>query len=405
MANRWIALAIIFLSFIQFTLNWFCIIPAFGSIAAEMKLSFSEIGLIVGMFIAGYGIAHIPGGWIAERYGMRAALLLGIALETIGAGVSGWAPSFHWLLAGRLLCGFGGSIYLGSAVGLTAAWFAGRELALANSLITGIAFTVGAALGLFAWGALVAALGWREALGGGAMVGVATLVLMLALFPTPPQSASDVIQGAHLGAASLRRVFGNRSLWLMGLAFLGGYGSYFAAAQLLPHYAQARWSLTPEAAEQISVILLLSGIPGAFIGGWLANRWFGIVPVFIASCLVEGVTLLLVPYLGQAGLEFAAAIIGGTAISAFVVWVTIPGQQDRLLRISDVPTAAGLMLTIVAVGGAAIPPLYSLISTVWSPQSAWAFEGVVCIAFAAVALLPRASTARAMPAPPLGASD
>ncbi len=405
MANRWVALAIIFLSFIQFTLNWFCIIPAFSSIAAEMHLSFGQIGFIVGIFIAGYGVAHIPGGWIAERYGMRAAILLGIVVETAGAGVTGWAPSYETLLAGRLLCGVGGSIYIGSAVGLTAAWFHDRELALANSIITGIAFTVGAATGLFGWSLIVTALGWREAIEVGAGVGVATLALMMLLFPTPPRRASDVVLGEHLGMASLRRVFGSRILWLMGLAFLGGYGSYFSAAQLLPHYAQARLSLAPADAEQISVILLLSGVPGAFIGGWLADRLFGIVPVFLAACLLEGVALILVPYLGVTGLEVAAAVIGGTAITAFVVWVTIPGQQSQAFRISDVPTAVGLMLTIVAVGGAAMPPLYSMITTRWNPESAWAFEGVASMAFAAIALLARASAANAIPAAPLGIGD
>ena len=32
MDGRWTALAIIFLSVLQFTLNWFCIVPAFAGI-------------------------------------------------------------------------------------------------------------------------------------------------------------------------------------------------------------------------------------------------------------------------------------------------------------------------------------------------------------------------------------
>ena len=225
MEKRWVALSIIFLSFLQFTLNWFCIIPAFGGIVGDMKITFAEVGVIVGMFIAGYGLAHIPGGWIAERYGMRVALLLGIGLETVGAAVSAWSPSFSVLLLGRFLCGIGGSIYLGSAIGLTAAWFRGRELATANGLITGVAFTVGAAIGLFGWGPIVAAIGWQNGLWVGAAIGLVTFLVMIPLFPTPPIGSGDVLEGHHLGAASLRRVFGNPNLWIMGLAFLGGYGS------------------------------------------------------------------------------------------------------------------------------------------------------------------------------------
>ena len=387
MNNRWVALAIIFVSFLQFTLNWFCIIPAFGSIIGEMRLSFPQVGIIVGTFIAGYGIAHIPAGWIAERFGIRTAMLLGIAIESIGAGVSAWAPSFDMLLLGRFLCGIGGSIYIGSAVGLTTAWFRDRELATANALITGVAFTVGAAIGLFGWGPLVTSLGWREALLVGAAVGIATLVLMAVIFPTPLERVADVLKGAHLSAASLRRVFGNPTLWIMGVAFLGAYGSYFGAVQLLPHYAQATLNLDAGAAEGISVILLVSGIPGAFIGGWLADRVVGIVPTFLIACLLEGIALVLVPYLGLPGLEIAAATIGAATITAFVVWITIPGQHSSEFRISDIPTAAGLMLTIVAIGGAVVPPLYGQIAATWGFAAAWSFEGIATVCFALMAVL------------------
>ena len=401
--NRWLALAIIFMSFIQFTLNWFCIIPAFGGILADLRLSFAQVGGIVGMFIAGYGIAHVPGGWIAERYGMRAAMLLGIALESTGACLSAWAPSHGLLLAGRFVCGVGGSVYLGSALGLTAAWFRDRELAMANGLITGVAFTVGAATGLFGWGSIVAALGWRAALLVGAAVGLLTFVLMAALFPTPPDSKADVPHGERLGADSLGRVFSNPTLWIMGFALLGGSGSYFSAAQLLPHYAQESLKLDAASAEAISVILLVSGVPGAFIGGWLVDRVLGIMPTFLLSEAVVGIALVLVPHLDRLGLEIAAGAIGGAGIAAFVGWVTIPGSRGDAFRVSDIPTAVGLMLTIAAVGGAIVPPLYSQIATGWGFDAAWGFEGLLTLGFAALALL--ATRSRAPAAMPVSLAE
>ncbi len=404
MRNRWTALAIIVVSFLQFTLNWFCIIPAFGGIVRDMGLSFPQVGAIVGMFIAGYGLAHIPGGWLAERYGLRRALLLGIAVESAGAALSGWATSFDLLLAARFVCGVGGSIYLGSAVGLTAAWFRGRELATANACVTGVAFTLGAAIGLFAWGSLVAALGWRESLLVGAVVGAATLAFTAALYPAPadaeaPAPANDRLGPDGFGQGSLRRVLGSRVLWLMGLAFLGGYGGYFSAAQLLPHFAQSQLKVGAEAAETLSVILLLSGIPGSLLGGWLADRMIGVVPLLLGGCLIEGVALALVPYLGFPGLELAAVAIGGAPIAAFVVWASIPGQLSGAFRIADVPTAIGLMLTIVAVGGAVVPPLYGWVAATRGYPAAWGFEGVLCAAFAMVALLAPAQHRRPRLAP------
>ena len=45
------------------------------------------------------------------------------------------------------------------------------------------------------------------------------------------------------------------------------------------------------------------------------------------------------------------------------------------------------MLTIVAVGGAVVPPLYGLIAGMRGYGAAWGFEGVVCLMFALVAFL------------------
>ncbi len=396
MAGRWTALAVIFASFLQFTLNWFCIVPAFGGIVGDMRITFADVGLIVGTFIAGYGLAHIPGGWIAERYGMRTAMLLGIAVETAGAVASARAPSYDALLVGRFVCGVGGSIYLGSAIGLTTAWFRGRELATANGLITGVAFTVGAAIGLFAWGGIIASVGWREGLLIGAGVGLVTLVSMAFLFPTPPSSGDEVLRGEHLGPESLRRVFGNPTLWIMGLALLGGYGSYFSAAQLLPHYAQSTLNVDAGTAEAIGVILLVSGIPGAFIGGWLTDRVLGAVPTFLASLVLEAIAFVLIPYLGLYGVEVAAAVIGAAGIAAFVPFVTIPGQQGSAFHTSDIPTAVGLMLTIAAVGGAVVPPLYSRIAGEYGFQAAWTFEAVISLGFACLALMARPTRAVAV---------
>lgn len=322
-----------------------------------MKLSFTQVGVIVGMFIAGYGIAHIPAGWFAERYGMRAGMMFGVVVETIGTAITGWAPSFELLLFGRLLCGIGGAVTMGSAVGMTAASFRGKELATANGIIQGVGFIIAAAIGLYGWGIVVEALGWRQAMFAAAGVGAATLVFLLAFFPTPPAASNDVLEGHHLDKNSLRRVFGNKTLWIMGIALLGAYGSYFSAANLLGSYAQERLKVAPAAGEAIGAILFFGGIFGGVNGGWLTDRVFGRLPTFLIACFAEGAMFFLIPHLNLMGLQIAAAVVGVGLIVAFVPWVSIPGEVDSGLRLSDVPTAIGLMLSIVAVGGVLIPPL------------------------------------------------
>ncbi len=380
MNNRWLALTIIFLSFLQFTLNWFNIVPTFGHLIAALHLTLPQLGTIVGVFIAGYGLAHIPGGMLAEAFGMRFAMLFGIAGETLGEILSSQVDSFTALLVARFICGVGGSIYIGSAIGLTTAWFRDHELVTANGLITGVAFTAGAALGLYAWADVVSHFGWRNALLMGAAVGAITFVALLVAFPKPPGAHAQAVKGSHLDRAALKRVFGNRDLWILGLSFVGGYGGYFTAAELLPAYAQQHLSLGQTESDSIGVILLISGIPGSFIGGWLADKLFGIIPTLIGAWLIEGVTLLMIPYLGASGLHIAAAIIGATAILGFVAWIAVPGLYRHSIHLSDVPTACGLMLTIVAIGGVLVPSLYGKIAATWGYPSAWTFTAVISIA-------------------------
>lgn len=389
MKNRWTALAIIFIAFFQFPFNWFNVVPAFGGIAADLNITFTQVGMIAGMFIAGYGIAHIPAGWFAERYGMRAGMIFGVVVETLGTAVTAWAPTYEIILVGRVLCGIGAAVTMGATVGLVAAWFRGKELATANGIIQGVGFTVAAAAGLYGWSLVIEPLGWRQGLLVATGVGAATVVFLLAFFPTPPKGSEDVLEGHHLDTDSLRRIFGNRTLWIMGVALLGAYGSYFSAANLLGHYAQERLNLGASAGDAIGAILFLGGIVGGVIGGWLTDKVLGRLPTFLLACFVEGLMFFLIPHLNLIGLQMAAGVVGVSLIVAFVPWVSIPGDTDSGLKLSDVPTAIGLMLSIVAIGGATIPPLFSKISTDYGFDAAWQFQGVITIGFALLALLAR----------------
>ncbi len=392
--NRWLALAIIFASFLPFTLNWFAIIPMFPALIRDMGLSPLQIGGVVSAFVAGYGIAHVPGGMLAERLGLRAAILLGIAVEGIGVVLTATAHGYGTLLLGRLVCGVGGSIYIGSAVGLTTAWFRDRELATANGLTTGVAFSIGAAIGLFGWGLLEAAVGWRSAILAGAAVSLAALLLMVVSYPHPPVG-DDVETASGHSLASLRRVIGSNRLWIMSLAFFGGYGSYFTAVAMIPGYAVAYLHVDPATGHRLGAILLLSGIVGSLLGGWLSDRVLGLLPTFLLACVIEAGALLAVPHLGVAGLEVAAGLVGASTILGFVSWIGLPGLMRSSLQLGDVPTAVGLMLTVVAIGGVILPPAYASMVERFGIAGGWNGLATASLAFALLAPLGRRHGSRA----------
>ncbi len=74
---RWRMLALLVLGYVSLTLNWFNIASAFTPISEDLGVSFEQLAMLIALFVLGYGVAHVPGGIIAARLGMKRTLVLG----------------------------------------------------------------------------------------------------------------------------------------------------------------------------------------------------------------------------------------------------------------------------------------------------------------------------------------
>ncbi len=111
------------------------------------------------------------------------------------------------------------------------------------------------------------------------------------------------------------------------------------------------------------------------------------LPTILLAWFVESAALCAIPYLDATGLQVAAAIIGSTAILGFVAWIAVPGLYRDTIHLPDVPTACGLMLTIVGVGGVAVPALFGRIATAFGYPAAWSFTAAISFVTALCCLL------------------
>lgn len=391
--NRWVALAIIFITFIQFSLNWLNVVPMFPSMIGQMHISGVEIATIVSAFLLGFGIVHVPAGVAAEHYGLRSVVVVGIALEGAGTVLTALGPSYSALVAGRVLAGVGGSIYDAGVIGLIGAWFGGKEIVLASGLIFGAAFAVGGSAGIYGWGLLAALVGWRQALLVGALFSLALLVMLAFVDPTPREQAraGATSRSWRLSWESFLRAVSNRRIWLMGIAFFGGYGAYLATANLAPEYAIHALKFSPNEANLLGGIFILVGIPGALIGGWLGDRLIGITNTFIVGVAIEAAAFIYVFALhGSSAVGFWIAIIavGVMMISAISAWMGIPATTASI-KPQDYATAGGLLYSISAVAGAVMPILYAKLGADYGADAGWLGLGIVTIATGALALFDR----------------
>ena len=86
-------------------------VPMLPYIRDAFALDYTRAGFIISAFGVVYGVCQLPAGWLADRFGPRLLLTLGV----VGVGVTGllvgFSPNYYVLLVGLVLMGILGGGY------------------------------------------------------------------------------------------------------------------------------------------------------------------------------------------------------------------------------------------------------------------------------------------------------
>jgi predicted MFS family arabinose efflux permease len=386
LSARWTMLAIVSLGFLSLTLNWFDIAAAFPLIARELHVGIPQLALLISLFLAGYGVAHIPGGILATRIGLKRTLVFGVLLEGVAGVLSGISTDYAALALFRLIAGIGGSIFIAVAFGAVTVWFERRDLTLALGISGGAAFSVGVAVGLYLWTFLQQSVGWHTALVLGGVFGVGVAGVTAIGFRVP--AGATTLGGIAVTRTGLRTVLGHRDLWVYGLALLGGYGAYFTTSQLLSDYAVTVRHFSATSGVLLAALIGLAGIPGSVLGGMWADRSVNTRAFIITPLLIIAALLLMIPFVPVPGLWVVGICIGFFLMFGFASWSSVPGRVAGIAH-EHLGTAIGLMLTLAAVGGFLVPIIFGAMVPTAGFTGGWIFLAVVTTVFALVAFAGR----------------
>ena len=134
--------------------------PVLLSVREEFGRSHGEAGLLMSVFFYAYAAMQLPAGALGDRFGRKRILVWGALMWGVMALLTGFAPSFAWLLGCRFLTGLAEGVYFGSDRPVIAAVTPPEKMALGQGLsFTGLG--LGMALGLIAAGRIHALWGWR----------------------------------------------------------------------------------------------------------------------------------------------------------------------------------------------------------------------------------------------------
>jgi MFS transporter, DHA1 family, multidrug resistance protein len=83
-------------------------LPAFPAMAAAFGTDEKHVQLTLAAYFLGLSIGQLAYGPVADRFGRRIPLLVGVGLFTLASLVCAFAPSLEWLIAARFVQALGG---------------------------------------------------------------------------------------------------------------------------------------------------------------------------------------------------------------------------------------------------------------------------------------------------------
>ncbi len=354
---RYLALFLVALVSMSAYLTRHCIAVANTTIQAELHLTTEQMGWVLSAFSFGYFFCQVPGGWLGNRFGTRAALpflsVLWSAFTVWSAAVASFVP----LWGSRVAFGMAQAGLVPLASRIVRDWLPLHRRGMGSGVMAS-AMTFGGVVTVGLTAILMESFDWRLVFRMYSVVGALLAVSFYVLFRTRPQKhpwvnrqevrlifghahsrvadrtraeteADAETEDGTAGRARSKlygplasRVIKSRSLQaLCAHAFFraAGYGLFVT---WFPAFLEKGYGVTRESAGLLAMAPLIATVLGTALGGFLVDlllRWTGSKWISRSgvACSVLGVCALCT--LGAAWSssvnQLVAAIAVGTVFS------------------------------------------------------------------------------------------
>jgi len=260
-------------------------------IKADLGLTDTQLGLMGGLaFALFYTALGIPIAMLADRRNRTTIMTVALVVWSAMTALCGYAQNFWQLFLARLGVGVGEAGGVAPAYSLVSDYFPPQQRARALSVYS-FGVPIGSALGIVFGGLIAHHIDWRSAFIAVGVAGVLIAPLFKLLVREPPRGRYDGPRGAGTpaGLGEVIRVLASKpAFWGMSLggaaSSMMGYGLFF----WLPSFFVRSHGMTLlDASLYFGAILLVGGMAGIWMGGWLADRFgaarrrnYALIPAF-----------------------------------------------------------------------------------------------------------------------------
>jgi MFS transporter, DHA1 family, inner membrane transport protein len=318
--------------------------PFLLEIAHDLSADLSAIGVLLAVSSITWGIVSVFAGVASDRLGRRPVMmagLLGLALAPLGLAS---ATEFPLAFVARVVGGFGGGAFMGTAMAAAADAFPSAERGRALGwMITGqsISLVLGVPLAAYTG----AFLGWRGALAiQGVLVVIAAVLVWIAV---PGQPARATGSAAPAPAPPMLSLMTPRVVALLSANTMERF-CYGGVAVYLATFLVTSYGISLEVLALGLGFVALGNLAGNFIGGELSDRLRSRTALAAVSLAVTG--LLAVPLLlWQPGLWIS--ILLGFVYTV----VNAVGRPSLVAAVSEVSNEArgallGMNMAFASIG-------------------------------------------------------
>jgi MFS family permease len=282
-------------------LGMFIILPVFALYAEQLRggSDHTLIGLALGAYGLTQALLQIPFGHLADRWGRKPTIYLGLVIFAVGSLVAALAQSIYMVILGRVIQGAGA---ISAAVLALLADLTREESRTKAMAIIGLTIGATFSLSMILGPVLSRMIGVP---GIFAMTGVAALLAVAVVRWLVPNAARAVAQSNERGVRSMLRVFADGELARLNL------GIFVLHAVLMALFVVVPFSLRA------------GGMPSG-------EQWKVYLGVMVAAALLMAPPILIAERTGRHKQVFLGAITGLLAAQAGLAyssnWVGIAGS-------------------------------------------------------------------------------
>jgi len=261
-------------------------VPLLPMIRSDFGLDYTGAGLVVSAFNIAYGIGQLPAGWLADRFGPRLLITVGICGVALAGLCVGLTHTYFLMIFFMALMGVLGGGYHPAAppVIFSAVKEGNQGRALGFHAVGGgasffLAPLIAAGIASF-WG-------WR-----GAFIGLAVPTILFGIFFHWVLGQQATTAGSrHKTNASVpkERFPPGRLRRLVVFIILSTFNGaiMISTVSFIPLYLVDNLHMGKEQAGALFALIYFAGLWVSPLGGYLSDR-LGRIPVTLAVCLIAG---------------------------------------------------------------------------------------------------------------------